>query len=228
MSARLLAGVAVSLLVCAACATPPPPAAGRPEALVGRTIAYRCPDGTGFRATMAPDGAAVRLEGLAPGPVSLPRVATASGARYSDGWTSYWPKGRESTLEVPGALGRVCVVSADPAALPGSRWRLVRIQSMDGTEAVPDDRSRYTLEFGAGDAVAGRADCNRLSGRWTATGESIALGPLAMTRAICPPGSLSDRYARSLQDAATWMIVHGRLAIAMKTDAGILHFEPMP
>lgn len=96
---------------------------------------------------------------------------------------------------------------------------------MDDTEAVPDDRSKYTLEFGAAGALAGRADCNRISGRWTASGESISLGPFAMTRAMCPPGSLSDRYVRSLESAVSWMAVDGRLAIAMKMDSGILHFE---
>jgi para-nitrobenzyl esterase len=122
----------------------------------------------------------------------------------------------------------VCRVVADPATLPGTRWRLVRIQSMNDTEAMPADPSRYTLDFGADGTLAGQADCNRITGRWTASGESISLGPLAMTRAMCPPGSLSDRYVRSLQSAVTWMLVEGRLAIAMQVDAGILHFERAP
>ena len=49
-----------------------------------------------------------------------------------------------------------------------------------------------------------------------------------MTRAMCPPGSLSDRYVRALESAVTWMIVDGGLAVAMKMDAGILHFERAP
>jgi para-nitrobenzyl esterase len=177
---------------------------------------------------MAPGGGNVRLEGLAAGPVVLPHVRSGSGARYSDGRTTYWSKGGEATLEIQGERPRICVVIADPATLPGSRWRLTRIQSMDGSEVAPDDRSKYTLEFGAAGTLTGRADCNRISGRWTASGESISLGPLAMTRAMCPPGSLSDRYARSLEAAVTWMIVGGRLAIAMKVDGGILHYEPIP
>jgi heat shock protein HslJ len=222
---KVLIGVAATLWL-AGCRAAPDPTAAQPE--IARTVAYRCRDQSGFRVQMAAGGESVKLEGLASGPVVLPHVRSGSGARYSDGRTTYWSKGAQSTLEIQGERARVCVVVADPATLPGSRWRLVRIQSMDGTEMVPDDRSKYTLELGAAGTLAGRADCNRISGRWTASGESISLGPLAMTRAMCPPGSLSDRYARSLEAAATWMVVGGRLAIAMRVDGGILHFEPIP
>jgi heat shock protein HslJ len=228
LSLKVLMGAAAILVSSTGCVARPEPSGRAADALIGRTIAYRCLDQTRFGVAMAPDGASVRLEGLASGPVTLPHVPSGSGARYSDERTTYRSKGAEATLELPGQPPRVCAIIADPSRLPGSRWRLARIQSMDGTEAAPDDRSRYTLEFGAAGALAGRADCNRISGRWTASGESITLGPLAMTRAMCPPGSLSDRYVRALEAAATWMIVDGRLAIAMRTDAGILHFEPAP
>ena len=218
----------VAVLLCAGCLATPRPPAATPEPARVRTIAYRCPDHTGFRVSMAAAGTSVRLEGLAAGPVTLPIARSASGPKYSDGKTTYWSKGTEATLEVAGESLRVCAVIADPATLPRSRWRLVRIQSMDDTEAVPDDRSKYTLEFGADGVLAGRTDCNRIHGPWTASGESISLGPFAMTRAMCPPGSLSDRYVRSLESVVTWMVVDGRLAIAMKMDAGILHFEPVP
>jgi heat shock protein HslJ len=199
---KVLIGVAATLLWFAGCQAGPHRTTAQPE--VVRTVAYRCPDQSGFRVETAPGGESVKLEGLASGPVVLPHVRSGSGARYSDGRTTYWSKGTESTLEIHGERPRGCVVIADPATLPGSRWRLVRIQSMDGTEVAPDDRSKYTLELGAASALAGRADCNRISGRWTASGESISFGPLAMTRAMCPPGSLSDRYVRSLEAAATW------------------------
>ena len=228
MRPKILTGVAAALLSCAGCLGGPHPSAAQPEALSVRTIAYRCPDHTGFRVSMAATGTSVRLEGLVAGPVTLPIARSASGAKYSDGRTTYWSKGTGSTLEFAGESPRVCVIIADPGTLPGSRWRLVRIQSMDDTEVVPDDRSKYTLEFGIAGVLAGQADCNRMSGRWTASGESISLGPFAMTRAMCPPGSHSGRYVRSLEAAVTWMVVDGRLAIAMKMDSGILHFEPVP
>ena len=42
------------------------------------------------------------------------------------------------------------------------------------------------------------------------------------------PASAARQVLGSLKPDATWMIVDGRLAVAMRTDAGILHFEPAP
>jgi heat shock protein HslJ len=230
MNPRTRVGAVVTLLTgtAAGCFGGRLTADAQTTAAASRTIAYRCPDQTGFRVATAADGSSVRVEGLVPGPVTLPLVRSASGARYSDGRTAYWSKGAEATLELAGQTPRVCAVIADPGALPGTRWRLVRIQWMDGTGSIPDDPSRYTLDFGPDGTLAGQADCNRITGRWTASGEAIALGPLAMTRAMCPPGSLSDRYVQALEAAATWMVVDGRLAVAMRVDTGILHFERAP
>jgi membrane-bound inhibitor of C-type lysozyme len=165
MSPRILIGVVATGMSCGGCHAHL--ADGQPAAPLARTIAYRCPDHTGFRVAVPATGANVRLEGLASGPVTLPIVRSGSGARYSDGRTTYWSKGTQATLEIVGESPRACVVIADPATLLGSRWRLVRIQSMDDTETSPDDRSKYTLEFGAAGVLAGQADCNRMRGRWT-------------------------------------------------------------
>jgi heat shock protein HslJ len=221
----VLAATVLSALGCGAGPSVAPVPARR---AIARTVGYLCPDQSGFQASITPDGASVTLEGLAPGPVTLPIAPSASGARYTDGTTTFWSKGAAATLERPAEASRTCVAVADPAALPGTRWRLGRIESMSGTAVVPADPSNYTLEFGADGAVSGRADCNRFRGRWTASGTSMSLGPLAMTRAMCPAGSLSDRYARSLESAVSWRRGGDGLAIAMRADAGILHFERMP
>jgi heat shock protein HslJ len=199
-----------------------------PLRTAARTIGYLCPDQSGFQVSIPADGASVKIDGLPAGPVTLPIAPSGSGARYTDGTTTFWSKGAEALLERPGQASRTCTVVADPAALPGSRWRLVRLESGDGTTAVPADASRYTLEFAADGTLSGQADCNRFQGRWTVAGTSLTLGPLAMTRAMCPPGSLSDRYARGLESAVSWRVVADRLAVALKVDSGILHFERMP
>jgi heat shock protein HslJ len=220
--------VLAAVVLVLGCAARPSAAQAPAPGASARTIGYRCPDQSGFQAAIAADGAGVTLEGLASGPVTLTIAPSASGARYSDGTTTFWSKGADATLERPGEPSRTCTAVADPAALPGTRWRLVRIELMNDTAVIPADPSRYTLAFGAGGALSGQADCNRLRGRWTASGTSMSLGPFATTRAMCPAESLSDRYARALEAAVTWMIVDGRLTIAMKMDAGILDFERMP
>ena len=87
--------------------------------------------------------------------------------------------------------------SAQP--LGGTSWRLVKFQGSDDTTLTPDDKAKYTIEFGADGNVSARIDCNRGRGTWTSSGPNqLRFGPLALTRAMCPPGSLNDRIAKDL------------------------------
>ena len=117
--------------------------------------------------------------------------------------------------------------SAGTAAPVGVLWHLERIQMMDDTELRPEDPSQYTLELAADGSVAVRADCNRGAGRYTIDGVELRIGPLGVTRALCPPGSLDTRYLQ-LDIAASWMIRDGQLAIATAMDSAILFFAPAP
>jgi len=116
--------------------------------------------------------------------------------------------------------------AAGPESPLGVVWQLERIQMMDDTEKRPDDPSHYTLELLPDGAAAVRADCNRGRGSYRLDGPQLTFGPLATTRAMCPPGSLADDYLRQLGIAASWMIVDGRLAIATAMDSSILYFAP--
>lgn len=68
---------------------------GRP----GQTFVYECNDGSQFTARI--EGEKVWLF-LQSGTVSLPHVQAASGAKFSDGTTTYWSKGESALLERPG------------------------------------------------------------------------------------------------------------------------------
>ena len=73
-------------------------------------------------------------------------------------------------------------------------WQLVKFEGGDGSVLTPDDRTKYTLAFDAKRGVAVRVDCNRGQVTWKSSGANqLQLGPLALTRAMCPPGSLHDR-----------------------------------
>jgi uncharacterized lipoprotein YbaY/heat shock protein HslJ len=78
--------------------------------------------------------------------------------------------------------------------LAGTSWQLVKFQGSDDTTLTPDDRGKYTIEFGAGGRLTARVDCNRGRGTWKSTGShQIEFGPLATTRAKCPAGSCTIR-----------------------------------
>jgi len=115
-----------------------------------------------------------------------------------------------------------------PPSLAGTAWRLIKFQGGDDTILRPDDRAKYTLEFGANGTVGARIDCNRGSGTWTSPGPSqLTLGPLGLTRALCPPGSLHDRIVRDWSFVRSYVIQDGHLFLALIADAGIYEFEPL-
>ncbi len=133
----------------------------------------------------------------------------------------------------PGAAGdpRGAADAAPPvaeSALAGTEWRLVRIVSVDDRVDVPDDPSRYTLTFGTDGSVKVRADCNMGRGSWrSASAGELRFGPMAATRAECPPGSLYDRYMAQFAWVRSYAIRDGRLLLATMADGPIVEFEPV-
>lgn len=114
------------------------------------------------------------------------------------------------------------------AELAGTSWQLVRFQGGDDTTLTPDDRAKYTIEFAADGRLAARIDCNRGRGTWTSNGPNeIRFGPLALTRAMCPPGSLHDQIVKQWDHIRTYVIRDGHLFLALMADGGIFEFEPI-
>ncbi len=114
------------------------------------------------------------------------------------------------------------------AGLGGTSWRLVKFQGGDDTTLTPDDGSKYTLAFGADGRVSARIHCNRGSGAWKSAGPNgLQLGPLALTRAMCPPGSLHNRVVKDWEYVRSYLIKDGHLFLSLMADAGIYEFEPI-
>lgn len=70
------------------------------------------------------------------------------------------------------------------------------------------DASHATLIFSADGRVAGAASCNLYSAAFNLTGEGLSLGPIAMTRMMCPPALMEqeNRFAAALEAAASFDI----------------------
>jgi heat shock protein HslJ len=143
-------------------------------------------------------------------------------------------------LELLDAAGKVLVAFQArpapgpdlPAAAPklvGTTWQLVKFQGGDGTALTPDDKSKYVIEFGATGQMTARIDCNRGRGTWKGTGASqLTLGPLALTRAKCPEGSLHDRIVKQWTSIRSFVIKDGHLFLSLMADGGIYEFEAIP
>jgi heat shock protein HslJ len=149
--------------------------------------------------------------------------------------TSQWSivKGR---LELRAATGKPLVVferrpSAAPtgaAALQGTHWQLVKFQGGDDRTLTPDDPTKYTIEFAPGGQVAVQLDCNRGRGSWKATPQGqLEFGSLALTRAMCPEGSLHDHLAKQWTFVRSFVIKDGRLFLSLMADGGIYEFSPI-
>ena len=113
--------------------------------------------------------------------------------------------------------------------LEGTNWRLVQIVYGDGTIRAAIERSRYTIGFGASGVLNVRFDCNRGRGSWKSAGPgNLEFGDLALTRAMCPTGSLYDDLVRQWPHVRSYLFKDGRLFLSLMADGGTLEFEPSP
>ena len=131
------------------------------------------------------------------------------------------------TALAPAAFGQPPSQAA-VAALGGTQWQLVVFRGGDGEVVKPDDGLKYTLAFDATGQVAARIDCNRGRGTWMSKGSgNIEFGPLALTRALCPPESLHDRIVRQWGSVRTYLIKDGHLFLGLVADGGVYEFAPL-
>lgn len=154
------------------------------------------------------------------------RAALGAARRWKTGG------GRLELFDAAGTRVASFAAALQPTApsanvLQGTTWQLVRFQSSDGTLLTPDERGKYTIEFGAAGRLNARVDCNRGRGTWKANGPQLELGPLALTRAQCPPGSLHDQIVRQWTFIRSYVMKGGHLFLALMADGGIYEFEPL-
>jgi heat shock protein HslJ len=116
----------------------------------------------------------------------------------------------------------------ETAGLGGTSWQLVKFQSMDDKTLIPDDKAKYTLEFGTDGGISARIDCNRGRSTWKSSGPGqLELGPLVLTRAMCPPGSLHDHIVKNRAYVRSYVLKDGHLFLSLMADAGIYELEPI-
>ncbi|HRK38986.1 MAG TPA: MliC family protein [Burkholderiaceae bacterium] len=161
----------------------------------------------------------------------------ASGTRYQGRNESLWEhQGEASVVWGYGAPEMRCRQqhTDKPAALMGSSWELVAIQSMDDAQrttriAKPE---AFTVSFSADGRANLRIDCNRGNAFWKATSStdpasgSLDFGPLATTKKLCPPGSHDQKVLRDLPFVRSYLIKDGKLYMSLMADGGIYEWQP--
>jgi heat shock protein HslJ len=104
-------------------------------------------------------------------------------------------------------------------------WQWVRLTTPVEQLDV-DAPDKYTVRFGSDGKVALKADCNRGMGSYSVSPDRrLALKPVALSRAMCPPGSLSDRFAKEVGRATSYFVKDGDLFLELPVDSGTLRFR---
>ncbi|MDZ7749717.1 MAG: META domain-containing protein [Halofilum sp. (in: g-proteobacteria)] len=117
---------------------------------------------------------------------------------------------------------------APAGPLGGTSWRLVAIQSTDGSAHRPRGGADYRLTLGADGDMRLRADCNRGSGTWHSRGPGqLRFGAIATTRALCPEGSISERYLRQLPSVRSYERRDGHLFLGTGADGAVIELAPV-
>ena len=145
--------------------------------------------------------------------------------------------GEETALPDPGAnpTPAAAETAAADGLLAGTAWRLVEFQSMDDAMGTvrPEASQRYTMRLDSDGSVSMQLDCTRATGTWSVEpsedGQSgrFEFGPLAMTRALCPPPNLDERIGRDAEYVRGYLLRDGRLYLSLMADAGIYAWEPL-
>ena len=127
-------------------------------------------------------------------------------------------------------LRQVKVTAASAAAAPvrgaanttGS-WRWEGMVSSADKISI-DQPERYTLELQGGGKALVRADCNRGQATYKFDGRAVAIKILGMTKGACPPGSMSERYTKSLEAAVGQRIRGDNLFLDLPGEGGTMKF----
>lgn len=140
--------------------------------------------------------------------------------------TRAWPSVVLSLWAFQGLAARDAV---PPSALEGTQWRLVEFQSMDDAQGTtrPGEGTVYTMWLHGDGSVSMQLNCNRATGTWSAAPSSDAasgrfeFGPLAATRALCPPPSMDESIVAQSSYVRSYLLKDDRLHLSLMADGGI-------
>lgn len=107
--------------------------------------------------------------------------------------------------------------------LDDTQWQLAELNSTDGLTGPvrPGDPTRYRLNLRSDGTATLNLDCNVAKGPWSSVNSAegisgvFSIGPAAMTRAMCPPGSLDQRIANELKYISSYVVKDGRLNLML-------------
>lgn len=114
---------------------------------------------------------------------------------------------------------------SNPTALRKTYWKLVQIGERSITAA--DQQQEAYLVFQTEDGkVTGSGGCNRLTGGYTATGDSLRFSGVASTRMACMRGMETESsFLAALEHVRRWKISNRQLELLDEGEKMLLRFN---
>jgi heat shock protein HslJ len=129
-----------------------------------------------------------------------------------------------------GLLLKLAKAAAPPIAAPMSvaaspigSWQWESLISSAEKVAV-NQPERYKLQLQADGKAQVLADCNRAQASYSFDGRSFSIRIIGVTRAACPPGSLSSRFLKALEAAVGQRVRSENLFLDLPADGGTMKF----
>lgn len=130
-------------------------------------------------------------------------------------------------VSLSGCMGFLADQKASEA-LTGTSWTLHAIRSSSTKLVEP---GKFTLTLGPEGKATLRLDCNRGSAKWQASADSptsglLMFGPVAGTRALCPPPAMDDQVTMSLALVRGYTLSEGKLQMSLMSDGTVMEWQP--
>ena len=144
-----------------------------------------------------------------------------------------------TTMALVAALASACALGQPPKTLDPNApsqsnlpvgvvdltWQWVSLTTPVEQVSV-NGPERYTIRFERTGRAAVRADCNRGATSYAVNANrQILLKPVTLTRMMCPPGSLSDRFVQELSRGFSYFLKDGELFLDLPIDSGTMRFR---
>jgi len=102
-------------------------------------------------------------------------------------------------------------------------WKLQSMTNADATTVTIDEPELFTVEFRDSTRLAARIDCNRGSGSFTLSGETITIGAMAVTRAYCGKTAVvGDAFTSTL--SGDHVVSRTATSLVLSSPRGTLRF----
>lgn len=127
----------------------------------------------------------------------------------------------------PSKDGEAVTPEEQTYALPDTKWELIEVSDSSGAASIPKrvDAGIYTVAINADGTVTFRLDCNRGFGKWRIAGDNSAMSgnisffDIGVTKALCPPGSISDEVTSAISRFDAYQIADSLLSLSADNGA---------